>query len=167
MATSEPDRELFTGSSDGTARSWNVETGQPLRVFEGHQAPVTCMQLSGSLLFTGSADCMARCWQVEYAEYLRVYRGHQSTVNCVIAQDDVVMMCNYVIINVVFANSRDGLVLAWGIKTDICRKLFKGHSYPINCMQVHGDRLYSGSYDKAVKVWDISFLDNSLPGTTV
>ena len=96
------------------------------------------------------------------------------------------MMCNYVIINVVFANSRDGLVLAWGIKTDICRKLFKGHSYPINCMQVrkcsdiilyrllslmslkvHGDRLYSGSYDKAVKVWDISFLDNSLPGTTV
>ena len=46
MATSEPDRELFTGSSDGTARSWNVETGQPLRVFEGHQAPVTCMQVN-------------------------------------------------------------------------------------------------------------------------
>ena len=66
-----------------------------------------------------------------------------------------------------------------------CRKLFKGHSYPINCMQVsavissyedptvslmsqvHGDRLYSGSYDKTVKVWDISFLHNSLPSSTV
>ena len=46
IAASEPDRELFTGSSDGTARSWNVETGQPLRVFEGHQAPVTCMQVN-------------------------------------------------------------------------------------------------------------------------
>ena len=45
MAASEPDRELFTGSSDGTARSWNIETGQAIRVFEGHQAPVTCMQV--------------------------------------------------------------------------------------------------------------------------
>ena len=52
MAASEPDRELYTGSSDGTARSWNVETGQALRVFEGHQAPVTCMQVGWSALST-------------------------------------------------------------------------------------------------------------------
>ena len=45
MAASEPDRELFTGSSDSTARSWNVETGQAIRVFEGHQSPVTCIQV--------------------------------------------------------------------------------------------------------------------------
>jgi len=46
MASSEADRELFTGSSDSTARSWNIETGQLLRVFEGHLAPVTCMQVN-------------------------------------------------------------------------------------------------------------------------
>jgi len=39
--SSEADKELFTGSSDSTARSWNVETEHVLRVFEGHQAPFT------------------------------------------------------------------------------------------------------------------------------
>ena len=43
MAASEPDRKLFTGSSDSKAQSWNVETEQAHRVLRtsSDQAPVT------------------------------------------------------------------------------------------------------------------------------
>ena len=36
----------------------------------------------------------------------------------------------------VFASSADGSIRAWDVKSGTCRKLFKGHTYPINCMQV-------------------------------
>ena len=45
LSARECERELYTGSSDGTARSWDIETGHSLRVFDGHQSTITCMQV--------------------------------------------------------------------------------------------------------------------------
>ena len=45
LAANESNRELFTGSSDGTARSWDIETRQQLRVFDGHQGAIMCIQV--------------------------------------------------------------------------------------------------------------------------
>lgn len=45
LAASSRLHELYTGSSDGTACSWDVETGQLLRVFVGHLAAVNVLQV--------------------------------------------------------------------------------------------------------------------------
>ena len=43
IATTLEGRLLFTGSSDSTVRSWRVESGEVLKVYEGHTASVTCL----------------------------------------------------------------------------------------------------------------------------
>lgn len=34
---------MFTVSSDKNARLWNVETGEIVQTFTGHQKPVSCL----------------------------------------------------------------------------------------------------------------------------
>ncbi len=55
---------VLTGSTDKTARLWDVKTGQPLMVLEGHTKPVIKVVFSpdGATLFTGSEDGTVRRW---------------------------------------------------------------------------------------------------------
>lgn len=42
-------KTLFTGSTDFTIRSWHIYKGSQLKVFEGHQGSVICMQVGFAL----------------------------------------------------------------------------------------------------------------------
>lgn len=43
LATDADGKVLFTASTDATVRSWVIDTGAILRVYEEHQGPVVCM----------------------------------------------------------------------------------------------------------------------------
>ena len=53
---------LCTGSEDGTAKQWDLGSGELVRTLAGHRDWVTAVCTSGDVLFTGSADCTARSW---------------------------------------------------------------------------------------------------------
>lgn len=42
------DQQLLTGSGDSTLKLWDVETGQLMQTFQGHQADVMCLDISPS-----------------------------------------------------------------------------------------------------------------------
>ena len=75
---------LITGSADFTARSWNFETGQCLKVFKGHTGAITCMatDVMGRILFTGSTDHSIRSWNLLKGEQIKLFSGHQGSVIC-------------------------------------------------------------------------------------
>jgi WD40 repeat protein len=84
---------LITGSADCTARSWNFETGQCLKVFKGkdrdgnnvgHTGAITCMATDalGRILFTGGTDNTVRSWNLLRGEQLKVFSGHTGSVIC-------------------------------------------------------------------------------------
>ena len=61
---------VYSGSSDGTIRVWDVSTGEGTQVLEGHTAPVGVLTLSpgGDRLFSGSEDGTVREWECRYGE---------------------------------------------------------------------------------------------------
>ena len=75
---------LITGSADFSARTWNFETGQCLKVFKGHTGAITCMATDtmGRILFTGSTDNSIRSWNLIKGEQLKLFSGHQGSVIC-------------------------------------------------------------------------------------
>jgi len=60
------ERQLLSGSGDGTCILWDLETSNKLMTFSGHDADVLCLALSAdkNTFITGSVDGTAKLWDV-------------------------------------------------------------------------------------------------------
>uniref|UniRef100_A0A452TM82 CMT1A duplicated region transcript 1 n=1 Tax=Ursus maritimus TaxID=29073 RepID=A0A452TM82_URSMA len=56
----EEENFLLSGSYDLSIRSWDLKTGACIRIFNGHQGTVTCMDLYKNRLVSGARDCQVK-----------------------------------------------------------------------------------------------------------
>lgn len=50
----------ISGSRDATIRVWDIEQGRQIRLLEGHQHCVRCLEVSGNKMVSGSYDTTCR-----------------------------------------------------------------------------------------------------------
>ena len=74
---------LFTGSTDSTAKMWEVNTGQLVRTFTGHTDVVETVFVSGNSLFTGSLDNTVKKWSTLSGDLQHTFNLHTSGVQSV------------------------------------------------------------------------------------
>ena len=55
-------RRVWTGSWDGTLRSWNLATQKPMHLFQGHKSIVNCVDVNDTDVFSGSYDMNVIQW---------------------------------------------------------------------------------------------------------
>lgn len=74
------DRRIVTTSDDHTARLFDAETGQELRVLAGHRGNINSASFSvdGRRIVTASEDRTMRLWDAETGQELHVLAGHES-----------------------------------------------------------------------------------------
>jgi WD40 repeat protein len=77
-----PDGRLVTAGLDGTARVWDVESGNELVVFRGHGAPVNRVAVSpdGTRVATVGDDAAARLWDPTTGQESLSLFGHEPVV---------------------------------------------------------------------------------------
>ena len=82
---------LFAGMLDGLIKMWDVtiisqgssDLRKPLKLFEGHEESVTCLDARAGALVSGSLDRSVRVWSLETSSLLRVLRREGSPIQCV------------------------------------------------------------------------------------
>ena len=79
-----------SGSADGCARLWSIDSGICLRAFFGHEGPVTALAIINDLtLLTGSGDKTIMAWDALTGVCLRTFSDHSGAVtSIVVAQDN-------------------------------------------------------------------------------
>ncbi|KAM3732135.1 hypothetical protein ACB098_11G037500 [Castanea mollissima] len=138
--------KLCSGSSHGTIRLWDSHTGQCANVINlGGEVGSVCSE--GPWLFVGMPN-VVKVWNTE--------SGAEYSLNGPVGQVNAMES----VYNLLFAGVEDGVILAWKgtYETNHIFQLaatLKGHTHGITSLVVGGgNRLYSGSKDHTIRVWD-------------
>ena len=140
---------LATGGRDGTARTWDLTTGQQLAVFTGHTGRVTAVAIApdGTWLATVSDDRAGRIWDATTGQLRAVLSGHTDTVLAVAIAADGTCLAT---------GSLDGTVRIWD-PDGTQRGILVGHKSWVTAVATapDGTWLATASIDGTARIWDI------------
>ncbi|KAL9245329.1 hypothetical protein vseg_018992 [Gypsophila vaccaria] len=141
---SDSDR-LFTSSKDGTVRLWNCHTGKCMTVVD-MGAPVWCLASEGPWVFAGITNVI-KAWNIKTNAELTLNApgGHVHSLTMVDGS--------------LYGGLEDGSILMWKLKSDAMSfegpTILKGHTGAVVSLCWGAGRLYSGSMDKTIRVWNM------------
>jgi WD40 repeat protein len=158
MALSPDGRRVVSGNHDARnkdkmLRVWNIDTGECLKVLEGHVKNVQAMAFSpdARLVVSGSADKTLRIWDSESGACLRMLEGHEGQINSLALSPDG---------HYLMSMSRDGTLRFWDIETGECLStLFRRNLATFDFDPLSG-RLSLGFTDGRVEFFSLE----NLPG---
>jgi TRAP-type C4-dicarboxylate transport system substrate-binding protein/sugar lactone lactonase YvrE len=139
---------LATGSVDGTARLWDLATGETIRTFSGHTGPIDGLAFSpdGKTLITGG-DQTVRLWDVATGEELQVFSGHTAGVGDLEFSPDG---------QSIVSSSGDQTARIWDVASGQTLHVLIGHSSYLTRVTYSPDGRYvlTSSGDDTAHLWD-------------
>ncbi|KAK9455333.1 WD40-repeat-containing domain protein [Dipodascopsis uninucleata] len=139
---------LASVGQDRSVKLWNVETGQLMRKFVGHERGLACVQLSSdlSICVSGGNDNSIRVWDVKSGKCLKVYRQHVSLVRAL-------HLDGYRLVS----GSYDQTVKVWDLERDCPILDFeKFHGNWVFSVQADSKRVVAASFGTNPVVFDFS-----------
>jgi cytochrome c len=136
-----PGGGVASGGEDGRIAIWPADprAGQPLRVLEGHDAPVAALAWRDGVLASAAWDGTVRLWRDGAAT--RVLQGHRGNVNAVVFRADGVPV----------SAGFDGTLRAWG--ADGLGEVIAEFGLPQNTLAALPDgRIATGGVDGTVRL---------------
>jgi small GTP-binding protein len=139
------------GGINNTVRMWDLETGQCLRVFIGHQHGVNCIVWSQdqARALSSSLDGTIRVWDVKSGHCVRVMGEPKVPIYSVALSADQ---------RFAISGAADCNVRMWDLETGQCLRVLKGHTELVYSVVWSKDQHYilsgSGSPEKTIRMWD-------------
>ncbi|KAI6706094.1 hypothetical protein NL676_009056 [Syzygium grande] len=125
--------KLYSGSKDGTARIWDCHTGQCVQVIN-LGGEVGCFTCEGPWVFVGMPKAV-KAWNIQ--------NGASYDISGPVGQDGAILVWKG-------GNEADPFQMAAPLR---------GHTWGVVSLTVGRDRLYSGSIDQTIRVWDLHTLE--------
>eukprot|EP01135_Chromosphaera_perkinsii_P004406 Nk52_evm9s280 gene=Nk52_evmTU9s280 len=154
---------IVGGCCDGQVSVWEMKEGNErfdmVRMWRAHSSWVTCVCMVEDLCVTGSWDGSVKVWKDfsgDKEQLVKEMRG---------GEDDTVTCVEYDPVHeIIICGSDEASLVFWDWKSG--KKLLKierVHRDVIKCVSLclESRRLATGSFDNAIKVWDLDRLWNS------
>ncbi|KAK6259313.1 hypothetical protein SCA6_013787 [Theobroma cacao] len=140
--------KLYSGSSDGTVRTWNCHSGKCVRLSNlGDE--VGSMITEGPWVFIGMKGVI-KLWNIQTVDELSLKGPVGQVYSMVVAN------------NMLFAGAQNGVIFAWKGSSEASPfqlvASMEAHSGAVLCLTVGEKKLYSGSVDHTIRVWDMDTL---------
>lgn len=136
---------LFSASADKTIRAWDIASRRCVQVLEEHTRPVLCLAVcvKHDKLFSGSYDATVRVWNLSTYRRITYLAGHTDAVRALQVYNDTTL----------YTASYDHTIRAYDIESLELLKVLRGHNGPVRTLVTVNDYVFSGSYDRTVRVW--------------
>jgi WD40 repeat protein len=165
LAADAEQRVLFSASSDGTVRVWDLREGRLLQIFAHRTlgAHAVAARDDGALAVSAGGDGLIYLWDVAKGERLHGFWGERGP-----AVRTLAMSADG---RIAVSGSRDGSVKVWDVDGRACRRALgghRGHREPVTSVAISADgrRAVSASDDFTLRVWDLDggALERTLTG---
>lgn len=150
VAFSPDGQTLASGSTDGTVKLWNVNTGKAYRTLSDHTDSVWSVAISpdGQTLASGSWDRTVKIWNLNTGEVKRTLRGHSKQVHSIAFSPDG---------RTIASGDLGGTIKLWSARSGCQKGTLKGHSDSVEIsFPADGQTMISGSFDDTIKLWRLS-----------
>ncbi|KAF8296998.1 WD40 repeat-like protein, partial [Clavulina sp. PMI_390] len=145
---------LAAGSDDKNIWIWDIAERAIQTSLVGHSKEITSLTTSpdGKLLISGSNDGTVRIWEIQTWNCSVLDIIEPRKMNIGVKSVAVSSDCLWVA-----AGSMDGVIRIWDIRNKALVERLRGHWEPVSTVNFRGDspQLISGSWDNALKCWDI------------
>ncbi|XP_008052149.1 F-box/WD repeat-containing protein 10-like isoform X2 [Carlito syrichta] len=139
----EEENFLLSGSYDLSIRYWDLKSGVCIRIFNGHQGTVTCMDLYKNKFVSGARDCQVKVWDLDTGKCLKTFKHKDPILATRMSNTYIVSSCER------------GVVKVWHIATAQLVKILSGHEGAVKCLFFDQWHLLSGSTDGLVMAWSM------------
>ncbi|EAR81867.2 periodic tryptophan protein (macronuclear) [Tetrahymena thermophila SB210] len=150
LAYSEDGLMIATGGCDGKLRLWDSKSHLCFTTLSEHSSKISGITFTSraNTVITSSLDGTCKAFDTARYRCFRTMKPNISTqLNCV-AVDSAG--------EVVYAGGQDPYdVYIWNLQTGNLLEVISGHTAPISCIKFWGEKLYTGSWDKQVRIHDI------------
>lgn len=134
------DRYLVSGSTDKTARIWDMGTGCTTSVLVGHRSTVRSLKIHGDYIVTGSRDSEIRVWNFK-GTCLSILKGHTQSVRCMDMDSSHLVSGSY-----------DGTVALWDYKKGRLVRYLKPHTLRVYSVALSSRYVASSGLDTNVHI---------------
>ncbi|ETO01224.1 G-protein beta WD-40 repeats containing protein [Reticulomyxa filosa] len=155
------DQYLCSVSDDEIIRLCDIETSNPLNIFNEHNNVVCCVTFSplqANNNNNDNSDETIRIWDIEKAKRLIVFKEHDDWVACVKYGSNELL-------NTILSGSHDKSVRLWDIRSGQQVQVFNGHKDYVKAVEYspfviknsidNSNVICSGSFDNTILFWDI------------
>ena len=118
---------VVTTSTDSTARTWSLASGECHKILIGHIGAVNCVALdphNKRNIYTGGADSLIKCWDSITGDLLRDLKGHDATILCLFTHN-----------RILYSGSADHTARAWAMEYGECTRIYWRNTSSVTCVQ--------------------------------
>jgi WD40 repeat protein len=149
LAISPDGKSFASASKDHHIRTWDAQSGQVRKLFEGHTSYVYTVAYSpdGLSLVTGSKDGRIIIWSLDSRSEKKVLTGHKGPVLAVAFSPDSTLIAS---------GSWDKSIRMWEAATGRLAWAESTHSGPVvvTAFSLDGGHVASASTDHTIRLWD-------------
>lgn len=161
LAISHDDKNIFSGSKDGSIIKWSVSSGMKehkiaglrkadSKSSKGHRGCVSCLAVSsdGRFLASGGQENMVHIWNAEDMSFIRSFTGHKASITALAFRRGA---------NELFTASKDRSIKVWNLEEMTYIETLFGHEDTVTGIDsFNRDRaVTSGGRDRTVRLWKI------------